>query len=411
MATQQEANVDPLERPTPEHVPSELVWPHSLDDYNRELEDPFVSGGRLHDGPDIFWAKNAVLGDQGWVLTRQALIQEAFTDTGHFSSSRQVLKQLGEDWKLNPLEYDPPQHYQYRKILNPFFTPVAIARLNDSVMGVCQELMERFADRGSCEFISDFAEDFMSYIFLDFMNLPRDMQPQFLEWERGMLDPSDPMKRVTSMKAVMGYLQGYIDEQRENPTTDMMKGIFAAEVENGRPLNPGEIMGMVYLIYVAGLDTVLSTMGWVFRYLAGDQALQDRLRENPDDIKNAVEEFLRAFGVATPHREVTEDFNFHGVEMKKGDYVFLATYLASRDPQAYENPHQIDIDRKSRHVTLAAGPHICLGANLARRELRTVIEAFVTRFKNIRIPEGEQYKFHCGGVLGVDYLPLEWDPV
>lgn len=399
------------EQPTPAHVPEELVWNHSLDGFNTELDDPFVAASRLHDGPDIFWCKNAVNGDQGWVLTRHALIQEAFIDTDHFSSDRQVLKALGEDWKMNPLEFDPPEHYGYRKILNPYFTPVAMSKMDEAIKAISAELIARFEERGSCEFISEFATDFMSYIFLDFMDLPREMLPQFLEWERGMLATGDIMRTVTCMKEVMAYLENYIEEQRKNPSTEMMKGIFAARIKEGRPLEHGEILGMVYLIYIAGLDTVLSTMGWVFRYLASDQALQDRLREHPEDINQAVEEFLRAFGVATPHREVKQDLNFHGVEMKKGDYVFLATYLASRDPQAYENPHTVDIDRKPRHVTLAAGPHICLGMHLARRELRTVVEAFVTRFKNIRIPEGEHYKYHVGGVLGVDYLPLEWDPV
>lgn len=394
----------------PEHVPEELRWHHSLDEFNCELDDPFIAGSRLHEGPDIFWAEKANLGDQGWVLTRHDLIREAFLDTEHFSSDRQSLALLGVDWKLNPLEYDPPEHAAYRKVLNPYFTPVAMARLDDAVRQICDELISNFEDKGSCEFITDFAEVFMSYIFLDFMSLPREQLPQFLEWERGMLDGKDPMRRFTSMKAVMEYIDNYIEEQRSAPRTEMMKGIFTAQIKEGRSLTKGEMMGMCVLIYIAGLDTVLSTMGWIFRYLASDQALQERLRNNPDDINKAVEEFLRAYAVATPHRTVKDDVDFHGVHMKAGDYLYLPTYLASRDPLAYDNPHVIDIDRGARHVTFASGPHICLGMHLARRELRIVIEAFVSRFNNIRIPAGEEYRYHTGGVLGVDYLPLEWDP-
>jgi cytochrome P450 len=154
---------------------------------------------------------------------------------------------------------------------------------------------------------------------------------------------------------------------------------------------------------------VYSTLGWIMRHLAGDQALQQRLRDNPQDIPKAVEEFARAFGVAAPHRNVKEDFTFHGVFMKKDDVVLMPTYMASRDPRAYENPHVIEIDRKARHLTFATGPHACAGIHLAKRELRVVIEAFLSRFRNIRIPEGENYAYHTGGVLGVDRLPLEWD--
>ena len=116
-----------------------------------------------------------------------------------------------------------------------------------------------------------------------------------------------------------------------------------------------EILGTWFLFYVAGLDTVYSTLGWVMHHLANDQPLQDRLRSNPQDIPKAVDEFTRAYAVAAPHRRVTEDFDFHGVRLHKNDVVLLPTYLASRDPRAYENPHKIDIDRGARSITFATG--------------------------------------------------------
>jgi cytochrome P450 len=167
-----------------------------------------------------------------------------------------------------------------------------------------------------------------------------------------------------------------------------------------------EILGICFLFYVAGLDTVYSTLGWIMRHLAEDQALQDRLRANPADIPKAVDEFTRAYGVAAPHRMVTEDFTFNGVLMRKGDVVLLPTYLASRDPAAYENPHSVDIDRGARSVTFATGPHTCLGVHLAKREIKIVLESFLARFKCIRLPEGDKYHYHTGGVLGVDRLPI-----
>jgi cytochrome P450 len=97
------------------------------------------------------------------------------------------------------------------------------------------------------------------------------------------------------------------------------------------------------------------------------------------------------------------------VQMRKGDDIFLPAWLASRDPRAYENPHVIDINRQARNITFATGPHTCLGVHLAKRELRIMIEAFITRFRNIRVPKGETYKYHTGPVFGVDYLPLVWD--
>jgi len=394
----------------PDHVPPELVWDHSLDKFNMELDDPFLAGCRLHEGPDIIWATEASHGQPGWVITRHDLIEEAFLDYEHFSSQRgsNVDAVMGSAMRMLPTEVDPPEHRFYRRILTPYFTPSAISALDDKVRETCDGLIAKFADKGGCEFISDFARIYPNSIFLSLMGMPVEMLPQFLEWEDMIMRGKDQETHLKAVGAIMGYLKGFIEEQKQAPRSDLIRAITTADI-NGRPINDIELLGMCFLLYVAGLDTVYSTLGWVMRYLASDQALQQRLREHPEDIPQAVDEFARAFGVPSSSRMVTSDFAFHGVPMRKGDVVLLPTYLASRDPRAYENPHVVDIDRKARNVSFATGPHACVGIHLAKREMRVVVEAFVTRFRNIRIPEGEHYQFHTGGVLGVDRLPLEWD--
>lgn len=398
--------------PVPDHVPAGLVWDHSLEEFIDELDDPFLAASRLHDGPDIFWATDAHFSKPGWVVTRQKLIEEVYVDPGHFSSSHSgnVRELLGVEWRLIPLELDPPFHHAYRQILNPFFTPRAVGNLEGVVRGVCDSLIAPFEDRGSCEFISEFAHLFPSYIFLELMGMPSVMLPQFLEWEAALFRGMDYNERIAGAKSILEYVKEFINEQRSNPKTDLMKGILTAKV-NGRRLNEDELLGIGFLLYVGGLDTVYSSLGWQMQYLARDQALQDRLRDNPGDIPRVVDELARAFAINTSPRFLTEDFEFHGVRMRKGDIIYLPNYLGSRDPQSYENPHVIDIDRRARTTTFATGPHVCLGIHLAKRELRMTLEAFLSRFKNIRIPEGKAYKFHTRGVLGVDYLPLEWERV
>ena len=394
----------------PDHVPPELVWDHSLDRFNMEMDDPFLAGSRLHDGPDIIWSTEASHGTPGWVITRHDLIEEAFIDYKHFSSQRgsNIDAVMGSAMRMLPTEVDPPEHHAYRRILTPYFTPKAVSALDDKVRETCDDLIAKFADKGGCEFIADFARIFPNSIFLSLMGMPVEMLPQFLEWEDMIMRGKDQATRHQGVAAIMGYVKGFVDEQKREPRSELIKAITTADI-NGRPMNDIELVGMCFLLYVAGLDTVYSTLGWVMRYLASDQALQQRLRDNPQDIPKAVDEFARAFGVPSSSRTVTEDFTFHGVEMHKGDVVLLPTYLASRDPRTYENPHVIDIDRKARNVSFATGPHACVGIHLAKREIRTVVEAFVSRFRNIRIPAGEGYEYHTGGVLGVDRLPLEWD--
>ena len=394
----------------PDHVPPELVWDHSLDDFNRELDDPFLAASRLHEGPRIIWVAKAFFGHPAWVLTRHALIEEAFIDYEHFSHrrSRTLAQAMGESLVLIPLEIDPPEHHAYRQILNPSFTPRAVNSLETPVQEACASLIAGFEDRGSCEFISEFAARFPNNVFLALMGMPQAMLPKFLEWEQKNIRGANETERAEGAKAIFRYLQGFVAEQRANPQTDLMKVIVSGHVE-GRPLNETEMLGICSLLYIGGLDTVYSSLGWIMRHLARDQPLQERLRTHPEEIPRAVEELTRAFGVATPNRTVARDFTFHGVPMREGEMVLLPTYLASRDPQAYENPHVVDLDRRARSVTFATGAHSCLGIHLAKREIRIVIEAFLSRFKNIRIPQGETYEYHTGGVLGVDRLPLEWD--
>jgi cytochrome P450 len=146
------------------------------------------------------------------------------------------------------------------------------------------------------------------------------------------------------------------------------------------------------------------------RQLVEAPMLQERLRASPDDIPRAVNEFLRAFCVVSGARTVTTDLEFHGVFLRQGDLVCLPTYLAARDPLAFADPHAIDIDRQPRVLAFGTGHHTCIGMHLARREIKIVLEAMLSRFKNIRIPEGEAYRYHAGAaVVGVDYLPLTWE--
>jgi cytochrome P450 len=283
-----------------------------------------------------------------------------------------------------------------------------VGELEARVREVCDSLIDKFAAKGSCEFIADFAVPFPSYIFLAVVGLPLDLAPQFLAWENALMRGETPAERVAAARAVADYLEQFVKRQRKAPDTDFLRGLDAAEIE-GRRLTDEEILGMLYTLYLGGLDTVYSTLGWMLRHLAMDQALQSRLRADPSLIPAAVDELARAYSVVSTRRRVAKDFDFHGVRMREGDLVVLPLYLAGRDPQTHERPNDIVLDRHSGRLTFATGPHHCLGAHLARREMKVALETLLGRFAHIRIPEGERYAYHTGVVFGVDRLPLTWD--
>jgi cytochrome P450 len=401
-------NPSPFERP--EHVPADLFWDQDMTQFVSQFDDPFIGVSQLHQGPDIIYARGASRGMPGWVPTRFDIINEIFLDPRRFSSMENVNigPVLGVDWRLNPVDFDPPQHMAYRQVLQPYFQPSAITRYEPALRSTATYLISKFEHQGGCEFIKDFASLFPSYSFLDLLGLPRELLPQFFEWDHGINRSRDPAIQVGAARGLYNYLDDYIDKRRRDPREDMVTGILSAKIE-GQPLNHGEVMGMIMLLYFGGLDTVVSSLGWYLRHLAMDQQLQQRLRENPQDIPAAVDDLLRAYGVVGTKRKVMEDMEFHGVPLKKNDIILVPGYLASRDERQYPDPHRVSPDRKARHLSLATGVHNCLGAHLAKREIKIVLEEFLSRFRNIRIPEGSETKWDSASVWAVTRLSLEWD--
>ncbi len=400
----------------PDHVPPERVFKGDFEAFATATDDPFRRLGELHGGPDIIWVKKFAKGlgggTAGWLLTRYDLVREVLSDTENFISGggEPMMSTIGLNFPLIPIELNPPQQQRYRKVLEPFFAPAYINRLEHSIRQTCEQLIDGFERPDGCEFIGEFAEKFPSQIFLDLMGMPKERLHDFLRWERGMLRGETPQVVVEAMSAILDYLREFLVEQRRNPQSPLMQGIVSARLDGETPLTDEEMLGIAYLLYIGGLDTVYSTIGWIFWHLAQDRPLQDRLRANPGEIVRATEELLRAFSAASTGRRAKHDMEFHGVKMRAGDNITALLSLASRDPRAFHDPHQVDIDREIiRHIAFGTGPHTCLGLRLAKREIKVVLEIFLSRCRNIRIPAGESHSYHVGSVFGIDRLPLEWD--
>lgn len=395
----------------PAHVPADCAWDRDFAAFLHEGDDPYLAGARLHEGPGIIWVPTGAHGRPTWIFTQHALIEEGFADWQKFSSKRGATAAVMDDsWLLLPVEADRPEHRYYRQALHPLFTPAAIQRRASTVQQMCDHLIDKFAGRASCEFVSEFANVLPNAIVLSLLGLPAESLPEFLAWEDDMIHGETPQAAFAAGQQLVDYLKGHIAEQKRAPTTDVMAAILAGRMAD-RAFNDAEILGIVYLLFVAGLDTVTSTLGWIMRHLATDQTLQARLREDPSRIPAAIDEFGRAFGVSAPSRTVARDMVFHGVPMRAGESVLLPTFLAGRDPRAWANPHVIDIERRPRHVTFGIGPHVCLGVHLAKREMKVMLESFLARMDNIRRPAGGRYEYYTTNTIGVDCLDLEWDPV
>jgi len=396
----------------PPHVPEELVRPTPFIFGSITEADPYNEWvPAIHEGPPIFYAPNAYPGmGPAWVVRRMADMREIYMDTDTFSSRdfSPYSKLVGDSWTNLPVEFDPPEHQKYRVFANPLFAPMAMARLEDKIRQYAGEYIDGFKDRGSCEFMSEFAFEFPIKVFLELMGLPLERAPEFLEWEVGLLHAPDLETMASATRSVVAFLRSEIDKRRDNPPDDAFGYALRARIEGGRPLNDDELVGFAFNLFIGGLDTVSTNMGLQVLHLAQNHEHQSYLRENPDKIPHAIEELMRAYAPVTVFRTCTRDVVFKGVQMKAGEKVAMMTTLVNRDPEEFDAPNEVRLDRKPRHTAFGYGVHTCIGMHLARRELKIALEEMLRRLPQFSVKPGHTIRRWLGMIQPVE-LPLVWE--
>lgn len=397
----------------PAHVPAGAVLP--FDPWSGMENDPHAALERVRPyGAVVFSPRHHIAGfapNGCWMVTRAEQARKLLLDTQRFSSQHTtgIAQALGEAFQLAPIESDPPYHLAARSALNPLFSPKAMKALEGKVRDRANALIDQALAKGEVDFVNDFAKVLPSEIFLDLVGLPHAMLPQFLEWEEKIMGATDVMIRIEGLRSVADYLRGEIRARAVNPTDDVLSVVVHSE-RNGQKLTESEALGTSILLYIAGLDTVVNSLCWHFRHLAENPQDQDYLRANPTAIPKALEELFRAYSIVSLTRIVTEDLEFEGVSMKKGDVVSIPTPLASRDPDEFPNAGAVDLQRDSRrHFGFGFGPHICLGMHLARVEITASIDLWLSRVPAFRVKDGADVPCHGGAVLTIEKLPLVWN--
>jgi cytochrome P450 len=213
-------------------------------------------------------------------------------------------------------------------------------------------------------------------------------------------------ERMAQFMAMDEYLTKHIEDHIENPRDDLTTYLLNSEIF-GEKLSPRHVFGTILLLIIAGIDTTWSGIGSSLWHLASNAVDRRRLVENPQMIPAAVEEFLRAYAPVTMARMVTEDMEFHGMQMKKEDRVLLPFPAANRDEKQFANPAEVVIDREeNRHAAFGLGIHRCIGSNLARLEMNVAIEVFLKRFPDFELDLSEQVTWSTGQVRGPRNLPF-----
>ena len=169
------------------------------------------------------------------------------------------------------------------------------------------------------------------------------------------------------------------------------------------------MLGHCFNLFLGGLDTVTTMLGNIFAHLARYPEQQQELRDHPERIILAVEEFLRVYGPVTAFRIAAREVEIHGQKIMPGEYVSVSTPLVNQDPRLHDHPSQVRFDRKAAHVALGGGIHKCLGMHLARLEMQTALEEFLKAIPQFRLKDGFELGYFVGNITFVPKLELQWD--
>ena len=362
----------------------------------------------LRESSPVFRSPQAV------VLSCLSDIEMALKHTELFSSNMDAVD-LGNTRPLIPLQVDPPEHAKYRRILDPLFTPREMARREPLVSDLVNEMIDRFAERGACDFHEEFAVPLPCTVFLQLLGLQLDDLHKFLQWKDGVIRPEgvDQYEGRHDASApvaqeIYDYFDRAIDEHIARPRDDVLSAMIAANVDSeGRPLSREELLDICFLFLIAGLDTVTDSLDCFFVYLARHPEHRHQLVEQPDIIPQAIEELLRwetpVPGVA---RVAMQDVEVGGCPISKGERVSPLLGAANTDPAEFPDPELVDFTRNpNRHRAFGGGPHRCLGSHLARMELRVALREFHRRIPDYEIKPGTQLVY-TAALRSVEALPL-----
>lgn len=386
-------------------VPNDEVDPYERFDWLAGPEIPRI----LYNAPSA--NPRALGGGRGnWVVTHYDDIERVYTDNDVFSNkgTAEFQAMIGETFRSIPLAIDPPEHTKYRMYLMPHFSPARLKLMEPHIRDVVVEMIESFRQKGEVDVAWDFARVYPVRIFMGLMGFPPAMFEQFLDWEWDILHSNDMGKMQAALRGVLNFLRGFIAEKEANPDDHLVSRIVHGEIE-GRPPTEEEKIGMVWFLWLGGLDTVAATISQMFRRMALQPDIQDRLRDHPELIQTATEEFLRTQPILSSGRSAKHDFEWHGVTIKAGESVTCLNVSGNFDPAQFPDARTFDPARPiNRHFTFVGGVHRCLGAPLARREIWILLEEWFKRIPEFRVKPGADTTVFPG-LLSIRNLPLVWD--
>ena len=366
-----------------------------------------------------------------WFVTRYDDVVTVLTDNERFvvdaklALTEDELRALDEASPLpnddrvntNLLTMDGEDHRRVRQLVAKAFTPRMVERLRPRIEEIADDLVDRVAAEGRMELVDDFAFPLPIIVIAELLGIPAEDRDRFRVWSNSFLLPplTDELREqfLRHTDEFVAYLDVLFAKRRAEPSDDLLSALVQAE-EHGDRLSENELYSMAVLLIVAGHETTVSHITNAVLALLGQPDELERLQADPSLMRNAVEELLRYDSPVerTIARWVTEDTQFGGQSIARGDLVIAVVGSANRDDAQFPDADVLDLGRTAnRHVGFGRGPHFCLGAPLARLETEIALETLLRRLPNLRlaIAEDDLYWRPIPLFRSLASLPVAWD--
>jgi cytochrome P450 family 142 subfamily A polypeptide 1 len=377
-------------------------------DGNWYATQPHADWAWMRDHAPVYLdAKNEV-----WALTRYQDVLAAEKDPVRFSSFR-APRPHGNHLPMM-ISMDGADHTHRRKLVSKGFTPRRVRDHEATIRRICRDIIDRVAPKGECDFVWDIAAPLPLLLIADMLGFPPESYDDLMRWSDDLIrattaDPTPEVARARTdaMLAFRDFQLGIIAERRADPRDDLVSVLCHAEID-GERLDDESIVQESLLILIGGDETSRHVMtdGMLALLAAPDQLAL--LREDPARMEIGVEELLRWVSpIKNMARTVTSDLELHGQRLHAGDQVILMYPAANRDPEVFADPDRLDVERQPNpHLAFGFGPHFCMGASLARLELKVMFSEVLARLPDLHLAGPPEPRRSSNFISGPEAMPV-----
>jgi len=370
----------------------------------------------------VAWHEGDVHGGPGyWIISKYDDVRFVSKNSALFASGfgNQIEEPLpGQlEFARSMINMDPPDHPRYRKRVSRGFTPNAIAHMEAKTRSRVTTVLDAIAGKGRCDFVLDVAAELPLQVIADLLGVPQDDRHQIFDWSNTMLGSEDPeysagdrgkAEALAAGMQMFQYAYQLGQERAQDPQDDLVSELMLGEV-NGEKLEMLEFGSFFLLLSIAGNETTRNLISHGLLLLLERPDQLARLREEPALLPSAVEEMLRFRPpVMYFRRTAMADCEIRGQKIREGQKVTTWYPSANRDEEVFDEPDQFDIARHpNEHVAFGHGQHFCLGAHLARMEIRVMFEELLCRLHDIEL-DGEVTRLRSHFIDGIKSIPIRF---